>query len=105
VNVLIFATLLAVPAPVVEVQALDSGVVLGPLVELSSGRLTIETSQGRVSLETEKLLGISPKQKPAAAAQAPAVWIELVDGSALVAQQVTVHDGQARITLDGGNVV
>jgi hypothetical protein len=91
--------------PEMEVQTLDGQTLTGPIVELTAERVTIETAEGRVALEAEKLLGISPRQRPAAAEQPTGAWIELVDGSALVAREYTVHERQARLALGDGEVL
>ena len=73
----------------------------GRLVALDGKRLTIETAAGRASWALAKLMGISAKQKPPAPA-ATGGWIDLVDGSALLARQFTAHNGRAQIVPRGG---
>jgi len=53
----------------------------------------------QVLLETEKLLDVSLKHKPAAPVLSPGVWIELTDGSTIVARQYTVRGDRAVIML------
>jgi hypothetical protein len=96
---------MAAASPEVEVQTLDGQTLAGPLAELSAGRVAVEGRDGRVSIDTDRLLGISPQPKPAVAEQTSGVWIELVDGSAVAARDYTAKDGQARFTLGGGEVL
>ncbi|MGA2797182.1 MAG: hypothetical protein ABSE63_06385, partial [Thermoguttaceae bacterium] len=96
---IIFCLFLTGAAPTFDVQTLDGRVVSGSLTELTADRLTVETYSGKVFLETEKLLEVSLKYKPAASAQPPGAWIELTDGSTIVARQYTIRGDQAVITL------
>ncbi len=96
---IIFCLLLSSGSPTFEVQTLDGRIVSGSLAELTADRLTVETDSGKVFLETEKLLEVSLKHKPAASAQSPGAWIELTDGSTIVARQYTVRGDRAEIVL------
>jgi hypothetical protein len=100
---LLLAILLTAAGPEMQVQPLEGPAVAGTLVELSAERVTIETPGGRVSLETSKLMGISPKQKPEEK-KADAL-IELVDGSTLVAREYAALDRKARVTLADDEVL
>ena len=91
--------LLTVGTPTFEVQTLDGRIVSGSLAELTADRLTVETSDGKVILDTDKLLEVSLKHKPAASDLTPGAWIELTDGSTIVARQYAVRGDQATITL------
>lgn len=97
--------LLSAVSPAFEVQTLDGRTLLGSLTELSADRLVLQTTNGPLSLETEKLLALSLKHSPAASSTAPGAWIELVDGSTIVALQYTVQGSQARIALLSGEVI
>jgi hypothetical protein len=96
---IIFCLLLTGGSPTFDVQMLDGRIVSGSLAELTADRLTVETDSGKVFLETEKLLEVSLKHKPAASAQSPRAWIELTDGSTIFARQYTVRGDRALITL------
>jgi len=102
---LLIAAMLAAAPPEVEVQTLDGRTLSGPIVELDSEKATVETAEGRVSLAIQKLMGLAPKQKPAAAEDAPGAQIELVDGSSLAARKYTVSKGRARIALSDQQTV
>ena len=52
-NAILVAILLTAAAPPFEVQMLDGQTLVGPLVELTADRLTIDAADNRVSLETE----------------------------------------------------
>jgi hypothetical protein len=96
---IIFCLFLTGGSPTFDVQTLDGLIVSGSLAELTADRLTVETDSGKVFLETEKLLELSLKHKPAASTQSPGAWIELTDGSTIVARQYTVRGDRAVITL------
>ena len=74
------------------------------LVELDAERLALETADGRVTLDADKLLSVSPRRSRRRRRHAPAVWVELVDGSTLVGRQYTARGGRAQITLSDGRV-
>jgi hypothetical protein len=96
---IIFCLFLTGASPTFEVQTLDDRIISGTLADLTADGLIVETTAGKVFLETEKLLNVSLKQKPAAPVPPPGAWIELSDGSTIVARQYTVRGDQAAITL------
>jgi len=104
-NALLLAILLTTAAPAFEIQTLDSRTLIGPLVELSADRATIDASGGRISMEADKIVSIVAKEKPAAIVNASSLVVELVDGSTIFARQYTSRDSQAKITLAGGDVL
>jgi hypothetical protein len=104
-NGLVFAILLTTATAPFEVQTLDGRTLAGPLVELTAGRLTVATETGNVSLDTQTVLTISPKQKPKPAPRATGVVVELNDGSIIRGRQYVAHGSQARITLADGETV
>ena len=72
-NSILLAILLTAAAPPFEVQTLDGQTLVGPLVELTADRLTIDAADGRVSLETEQLLvDLGPAEAGPVPAAAPA---------------------------------
>ncbi len=103
-QIVLYLVISATP-PTFEVQTLDGRTILGSLAGLTADRLIVETDEGRVSLEMEKLLGLTRREKPIAQASAPGAWIELVDGSMIVAAQYTAEGEQARITLPDGQLI
>ena len=96
---IIFCLFLTGASPTFEVQTLDDRIISGTLADLTADGLIVETTAGKVFLETEKLLNVSLKQKPAAPVPPPGAWIELTDGSTIVARQYTVRGNRAAITL------
>ena len=94
---ILLALLSLAAAPQFEVQPLRGPPAAGRLVALDGKRLTIESAAGRSSWETSQLMGISAKEKPPRAEQEPQAWVDLVDGSTLLAQTFTVHNGRAQI--------
>jgi hypothetical protein len=97
---IIVCLLLTGGSPAFDVQTLDGRIVSGSLSGLTDEGLTVETDQGKVFLESGKLLEASLKQKPAAQpSPRPGAWIELIDGSTIVARQYEVRGDRAVITL------
>ena len=94
--------LLAAAPPAVEVETLDGAAMAGGLSELGDKGIKLTTEHGPVALEIGKLAGISPKGVQEGAGPAPAVWLELVDGSSPVGSAYTATEGRARLTLPSG---
>ena len=88
-----------------QIQPLEDPPVAGDLVSIDGKQVVLQTPTGRVTLEIEKIASLAPKQKPAAPGKEPSVWIDLVDGSTLLAEEYTARAGAARITLRGGEVI
>ena len=105
-NAILVAILLtAAGSPAFEVQTLDGQTLVGPLVELTADRLTVEAADSRVSLETERLLSISARQKSAPSRRTSGVVVELTDGSAILTRQYVAQGARARITLPDGQAL
>jgi hypothetical protein len=100
---ILLAVLSMSAAPQFEARPLKGPPVAGAIVELDGKHLTLETAAGRVALPTAAVMGVCAKQKPAAAAEAAGAWIDLADGSSLMARQYSVHDGRAHIALSGSD--
>jgi hypothetical protein len=98
---LTLATLAA--APEVKVRPLDGEAVPGKLTELSSAQVTIETKAGPQVLPVTSLMWV---ELPAASPLAkPAAWIELLDGSRVVAADYSAAGGKASIELLTGQTI
>ncbi len=104
-SILLAIILTAAAPPPFTVQTLDGQTLVGPLVELTADRLGVDAADGRVSLETERVLSISAKQTPVPIRQVPGVVVELTDGSTILARQYVVQGTQAKITLSEGDVL
>jgi hypothetical protein len=89
-------------APEVEAQPVVGSAVRGTIAALGPATITLTTPQGPVTLETAKLLGLSVKQPEPAGKAQPTVWLELVDGSALVGAGYAAGEGVAKLALLGG---
>jgi hypothetical protein len=104
-NGILLAILLISATPSFEAVTLDGQTVVGPVVELTPKRLTIDTQRGRVSIPTSRLLAVLPKQKPKAAAGDAAVIMQLADGAVIRGQQYVTGKSRAWIRLAGGELV
>ena len=103
-SLLFVCLLIAAPDAPAEVQTLRGDVVRGALVELNERQVTVSTPDHKVTIPTADLqqirLGpIKPAAKP------PAAWVELVDGSDLLASDFVIKAGESRIGLVGGGEV
>ena len=103
-NGFLFALLLTAASPTFEAETLDGRNIAGAIVEMTPERLTL-AGMDRTTVAVEKLLTVSPKQKPMPAAGEIDVVIELSDGGVIRAKQYTSHERQAKITLSDGTVV
>ncbi len=99
---ILLAILLAAATPPFDVHTLDGKTLSGPITELTTERLSVETAGGQVSLKTGELLLISAANKPAGGRTSSGVVVELVDGSTIVGQQFTAEANRAAITLLDG---
>ena len=88
---------MAAGPPTVQVQPLSGEVANGTLVELSPQRIGLETDHGRLTLETERVVALSPVNVAAAPAGQPAAWVDLTDGSTLVVASITSAGGTTRL--------
>jgi hypothetical protein len=102
--ILIIALLLAA-GPEVEVRTLDGPTVAGRLVDVSVEQVTLETVEGKTTLPAEGVLGLSPTAKPSAPTEKPSIWVELVDGSQIVAQQYLAAGRASTLTLLDGSTL
>lgn len=92
----------AAPGPQFQLRTTSGESLAGALVEFSAKEIVLETGAGRKKAPMESLVAIAPEAPPAAPAENPSAWIELVDGSVLVASSYLVAEGQAKIkTLAG----
>lgn len=102
-NAIFLAIVLTAAAPsTMELQTLDGQTLVGLLVEATPERLTFDTANGRVSIDTEKVVSLSATQKPSGARHATRVVVELTDGSTIRARQYTVSGTHATIGLSDG---
>ncbi len=104
-NGVLLASLLLAAGPAVEVRTLDGRTVDGTLDSLDKAGLTIAGAEGPEALPLDNLLWLAPKKSPEPAKEKPAAWIELIDGSSLLASQYSVSEGQATVALLDGRQV
>jgi hypothetical protein len=96
------AIMLLAAALEVEVRPTDGPPVAGTLVELTEARVALDTSSGRAEIPFDRLLAITPKQKPKVAERPPGAWLELADGSLVVAADYSVQQRKGMLTLLDG---
>jgi hypothetical protein len=87
------------------VQMLDGDRLVGRIVELDAHRVTLQTAQGRVSLDAKQVARIGRPHPDGQSNAATDVLAELVDGTRLAGTDYAVREGLARVTRPGGAVV
>jgi len=91
--------------PEVTVQTLDNRSIRGALAELGAERLVVQSPEGPTTLEIGQVLGVSVASPAAVEAKAPQAWIELADGSTLLAAGFRVAGSKAAIELADGRSI
>lgn len=97
--------LLGVALPEVELRTVGGQSAKGTLLALDTQHAAIQTTAGRSQWEFEDLAAIlvpGPSSGPSAA---PAVSVEMVDGTKLAAETFTAEKGLAKVKVAGGDVV
>ena len=84
--------------PKFDVQLVDGTRVSGSLAEWDAAQLVVETAAGRQTLDAAKVVSLSAQAPPSSPAKA-AVWVDLVDGSQLLAAEYTAGEGRAKIVF------
>jgi NPCBM/NEW2 domain-containing protein len=85
------------------VKPLAGEAMTARLVQLNSQNVVLETQDGQKKLAASDVLAIEfPREK---SASKPAVWLELLDGSKLLAAGYTAAAGKATVELLGGTKV
>jgi hypothetical protein len=102
---LLLAPLLIAAGPEFQVQTLDGRALSGSIVELTGEQLVLQTADAPVTLPTSALLSVAPAKKPAASGDRPGAWVELTDGTQLVADDFRLRSSKARVRLPGGGDV
>ncbi|MGA2253226.1 MAG: NPCBM/NEW2 domain-containing protein [Thermoguttaceae bacterium] len=92
-------------APQFDVQLLDGSRVSGRLVRWDAQQLVLDASTGRTTLDADKLASVTPQSPPAGPTAKRAMWVDLVDGSQLVAAEYTAEKGRAKITFSTTEVM
>jgi hypothetical protein len=86
-------------APKFDAQLLDGSRVSGNLAAWDVRGVVVESSTGRITLDAEKLASMTRQTPPAQPAARQAVWVDLIDGSQLVAAEYTAEKGHAKIVF------
>jgi hypothetical protein len=85
--------------PTAIVTTLDDRTTAGELVAVADGAIALKTDAGQEQLPFEKLLSVSLAAAPKATAAAGPVWVELVDGSLVPADDYQVKSGKATLAV------
>ena len=101
---LLLVSALTLAPPDFEVRLLGGEAVTGPIDQLDAARLTVQTADGPVQLETEDITGLSRPSSPRPPDARSAVHVDLADGSRLVAAEYSVRDGLAKIVGPRGRI-
>ena len=96
-SLLIFCA--ALSAPNFQVETSDGEQFYGRLTAISAKQVALETQPGPLTLPFDNVADITPLEKPAAPADKPGVWIDLVDGSLLLGLSYEVSQDRAKIKL------
>lgn len=91
--------------PAVEARTLSGETLSGALTQLSGEQVTLQTAEGPKVLELQRLAQLTPQATAPATKPTPAVWVQLVDGSTLLASEYTVAEGRAHLVTLGGQSV
>lgn len=87
----------------VKVDRLDGVTVIGPLLAIESGQLTVATDKDRQAMGFSEILSVTVEEPGAPSSPAPRVWIQLTDGSRVQASAFRESDETATIHLRGGD--
>jgi hypothetical protein len=102
--VAVLTALAAIAAgPQVTVKPLTGVSVKGALAHLAGDKVTLDTPNGPQTLAAAELMWV---EFPAAASPSkPSVWIELLDGSKLLATAYSTAAGKAQVELTSGQAI
>ncbi len=96
-NACLLAVLITAAAPPFSAETLDGEDFRGPVIQLDSKHVTLETDDGPKSVEIGKLIRLVPEDPPKFSDEEGGAWIELVDGSVVVAGDYAVDDQRGRL--------
>ncbi len=88
--------------PQVKVQTLAGDPVVGSLESLSAQQVVVAVSGENRELPLSAVVALVPEAAPSKTDDSPAVWIELIDGTQLLATDYLVTKGVFTTTLLGG---
>ncbi len=87
--------------PEFEAAGIAGQPVMGALVELSAEHAILRTAAGPKDV-AQQATDLVARSAPAAPAEKPSAWVELVDKSLLACRQFTTADGHAQLELATG---
>jgi hypothetical protein len=99
---LLTAVLLASTQPAFQAETLGGERIAGRLVELSAEKVTLETPDGPMPVDVERLTGLTVTPTPPEVQGRSCVRVDLVDGSEIVAADYTAFGGRAQIAAFDG---
>jgi hypothetical protein len=97
-QVVLFASLIALSGVPVEVRPLAGPSVRGELVELSPEAVVLQTDGGPQTLDVARLQEISAVNAVKPADRPVTVWVELIDGSLICGDKYTAVAGLATVS-------
>jgi len=97
---LVLASVLAAAPPAFEARTVVGKTYTGTIADFNEKQLALTTAAGRVTVEIDQLALLAQVGNPRPA-EASQVWIELVDGSLILAQRYTASAGRAKVVLAG----
>ena len=98
-----FCLLAADGAPQVEVELVRGDTLTGEITSAAADQLSLSTASGPQVLPANEL---SVVRFPSLdEAESPRVWVELLDGSVILAGSITTSSGRATIELLGGDLL
>lgn len=97
--------LLGVALPEVELRTVGGQSAKGTLLELDSQHSAIQTSTGLSQWELQDLAAILVPDPSSGPSAAPAVSVEMVDGTKLAGETFAAEKGRATVKAAGGDVV
>jgi hypothetical protein len=101
---ILLVSLFSAAGPPFEIDVLGGDRLVGPIVRLDADRLTVQAAKGPVTLEMQKIAGLSRQGAERRADAPPGVWVQLIDGSQLVGSDYSARNGSATMTGPGGKV-
>ncbi len=97
--------LTALAAVELQVQPVAGPAVTGELTALDSHRLVLKTDSGEIPFALDDLFWAAPAKEIGGKPPTPSVWIDLTDGSRLLASSYTVERGIGRVRLTNNTPV
>lgn len=104
IGVFLFGALAAATIEL-QVQPVAGEAVSGHLSQLDSNQLVLTTDNGERTFAVDELFSAAPAAPAAGKPPAAEIWVELTDGSKLLATGYTVERGLAKVRLTSDDMV